>query len=266
MAAELHPPATVEAGHAFLIPTDWTGKATFYLIGPDRVVKRTVDLGSNLQVQSSEVRAAGRYQVILCQQGCTSSTFDVRASQPAHLSFFLHPSRVPVSLPDSIDGTVLVFDPYFNLILTPANVDFHIAQKEDRQSRQVSTRNGVAWFHATSSSREGQLRVTASVGQLSEVRVIQQVAAEACKLRMKASRSGDSVTLSTDPVRDCSGNSLPDGTIVSFTMIDGAGKSTVDTPIKKGVAQTRFTVFGPTRISVACGVVLGNEVSLNGTL
>ncbi len=52
--------------------------------------------------------------------------------------------------------------------------------------------------------------------------------------------SGNTVTLETDPVRDCSGNALPDGTVVSFTKIDKAGKSTVDTPIKKGVARMQF--------------------------
>jgi hypothetical protein len=99
-----------------------------------------------------------------------------------------------------------------------------------------------------------------------EARVIQQVAAEACGLRMKALTSGDLAVLETDPIRDCSGNALPDGTVVSFTKIDQAGKSTVDTPIKRGVARMQFSLHGPAQISVACGVVLGNEVMLNGKL
>jgi len=74
------------------------------------------------------------------------------------------------------------------------------------------------------------------------------------------------VTLETDPVRDCSGNALPDGTVVSFTKVDSAGKSTVDMPIKKGIARTQFSIHGRAQISVACGVVLGNEVALNGAL
>jgi hypothetical protein len=67
-------------------------------------------------------------------------------------------------------------------------------------------------------------------------------------------------------VRDCSGNALPDGTVVSFTKIDKLGKSTVDTPIKKGIARVQFSVHGRGQISVACGVVLGNEVAVNGEL
>jgi hypothetical protein len=271
MAAELHLPAVVEAGQPFSIPSKdaGSGQATFYLVGPDHVVKRTVSLGSDLQIESSDVRTAGRYQVILCDasSACTSATFEVKAAQPAQLSFFLHPSRVPVSTPDSIDATAFVFDQYFNLILTPAAVDFQITPAGGAVfSREVATRRGVAWMHMGSTPHEGRVQVTAAVGKVEEARVIQQVAAEACGLRMKAVASGSTVTLETDPVRDCSGNALPDGTVVSFTKVDKAGKSTVDTPIKKGIARVQFGVDGRAQISIACGVVLGNEVAVNGKL
>jgi hypothetical protein len=266
-AAELHVPATVEAGQAFSIPVEGSGQATFYLVGPDHVVKRTVSLGSSLQIQPADVRAAGLYQAIICDPSCTSASFEVKAAQPAHLSFFLHPSRVPVSIPGSIDATVFVFDQYFNLVLAPAAVDFRITPASGAGfSRRESTRRGVAWMHMDSTPREGPVEVTAVLGNVEEARVIQQVAAEACQLRMKAVASGGVVTFETDPVRDCSGNALPDGTVVSFTKIDRAGKSTVETPIRKGVARTEFAVHGPGRISVACGVVLGNEIALNGKL
>jgi hypothetical protein len=267
-AAELHVPPTVEAGQAFSIQAEGSGQATFYLVGPDHAVKRTVSLGSDIQIQSSEVRAAGRYQVILCGSSCASATFEVKASQPAHLSFFLHPSRVPVSTPDSIDATVFVFDQYFNLVLTPAAVDFRIAPANGAGfSRQSSTRHGVAWMRMNSTPHEGPVHVTAVLGNAEEARVIQQVAAEACSLRMKAALSGNNmVTLETDPVRDCSGNQLADGTVVSFTKVDEAGKSTVDTPIKKGIARVQFSVRGLAQVSVACGVVLGNQVVLSGKL
>jgi hypothetical protein len=272
-ALELHPPAVVEAGQAFSINIDGSGQATFYLIGPDHVVKRSVNLGSDLQIQSSDVRTAGRYQVILCDSSssCTSSTFQVKGAQPGHLSFFLHPSRVPVSSRDSIDATAFVFDQYFNLVLTPAAVDFRVAPASGAAfSRQSSTQNGVAWIRMDSTPHEGKVQVTAALpnarGKVEEARVIQQVAAEACALRMRAVPSGNLVTLETDPVRDCSGNALPDGTVVSFTMADQAGKSTVDVPIKKGVARTQFSVHGPAQISVACGVVLGNDLAFNGKI
>jgi hypothetical protein len=268
-AADLNLPAVVHAGQAFTIPIEGSGQATFYLLGPDHVVKRTVSLGSDLQILSKDVRTAGSYQVILCgsSSSCSSATFEVKAAEPAQLSFFLHPSRVPVSSPNSIDATAFVFDQYFNLVLTPAAVDFQVTPANGAAfSRRVSAQHGVAWMRMDSTPHEGRVQVSAVLGKVEEARVIQQVAAEACGLRMRATPSGNMVTLETDPVRDCSGNALPDGTVVSFTKVDKEGKSTVDTPIKKGVARVQFSLHGPAQISVACGVVLGNEVALNGKL
>jgi hypothetical protein len=267
-AADLQVPATVVAGEAFSVPAEGSGQATLYLLGPDHAVKRTVNLGGNLQIQSSDVHAAGRYQIILCGSPCTSTTFEVQAAQPAHLSFFLHPSRVPVSTPDSIDATAFVFDQYFNLDLSPAAVDFRVTPASGAGfSRQVPARHGVATIRMDSTQHEGAVHVTAALGKVEEARVVQQVAAEACALRMKASPgANNTIVVETEPVRDCSGNSLPDGTVVSFTEVDKAGKSTVDTPIKKGVARAQLSVHGRAQITVACGVVLGNEVALDGKL
>jgi hypothetical protein len=264
-AADLRVPATVDAGQSFSIPTEGSGQATFYLIGPDHVAKRTLELGRDLQIQSDDVRAAGRYQVIVCSSACNSATFNVTAAAPAHLSFFLHPSRVPVSAPGAIDATVFVFDKYFNLVLNPAKLEFRITPASGAAfSRPSSTVNGVSWVRMDSTPHEGRVQVTAVLGNVEEPRVIQQVAADACGLRMKAATAGNVVTLETDPVRDCSGNALPDGTVVSFTKVDEAGKSTVDTPIKKGITRIQFSIHGRAQISVACGVTLGNEVALKG--
>lgn len=268
-AADLQPPASVEAGQAFAIAVTGSGQGMFYLLGPDHVVKRSVSLGGEIQIKAADVRAAGRYQAIICDGSCASSIFEVKPAQAAHLSFFLHPSRVPVSMRDSIDATAFVFDRYFNLVLTPVVETFNVVPAAGAGfSRQASTHNGVASMHVDSTSHEGPVHITASVGSaanvVSEVRVVQQVAAEACSLRMKAIPSGSSVILETDPVRDCSGNTLPDGTIVSFTTIGSDGKSTVDAPIKKGIARARVNVSGNARVNVACGVVLGNEVVLGG--
>jgi len=68
----------------------------------------------------------------------------------------------------------------------------------------------------------------------------------------------------TDPIRDCSGNLVPDGTIVTFIQNDKTGKSTVDARIKKGVARAVLPAVPGTTISVASGVVLGNEVRWGG--
>jgi hypothetical protein len=64
----------------------------------------------------------------------------------------------------------------------------------------------------------------------------------------------------TDPVRDCSGNVVPDGTIVTFTETYNGGESTVDAPLKQGVARAEMPAYNGAKISVATGVVLGNEI------
>jgi len=185
-------------------------------------------------------------------------------SLPARLSFLVHPSRVPVSASDAVNATGLVFDRFDNAVLEGTSVEFHFSSAAGSAfGRSVSTAHGIAWLPIGSTSKQGPLRVVASVGETAETRIIQQVASEACGLRMQAISGPRTVRLQTDPVRDC-GNPLPDGTVVSFTKTDDAGRSAVDTPIKKSVASAQFAVSGRARISVACGVVLGNEISVGG--
>jgi hypothetical protein len=262
----LRAPSSVSAGSSFSIATSGTGTAMLYLLGPSHVVKRAIELGQDLPIAGSDVVASGWYQAVACESGgCTSTTFQVLPSSPARLRFLVHPSRVPVSAPDAINATALVFDRFENTVLERTNVEFHFFSAAGSAfDRSVPTVRGIAWLQIGSTSKQGPLRVVASVGEAAEARIIQQVASEACGLRIQAISGPRTVKLQTDPVRDCGGNPLPDGTVVSFTKIDDAGRSTVDTPIRKGVASAQFAVSGRARISVACGVVLGNEISVNG--
>jgi hypothetical protein len=68
--------------------------------------------------------------------------------------------------------------------------------------------------------------------------------------------------LETEPVRDCAGNPVPDGTIVSFTAKSGKDTSTVDAPIKQGIARAQITAAGAVVVSAASGVVMGNELRM----
>jgi len=126
------------------------------------------------------------------------------------------------------------------------------------------TRSGIAWTRLDSGLKDGVVEISASLGQLSERKVVQQVAAEACHLHVSAERKGERVVLQTEPVRDCRGNPVPDGTIVTFTKLDKLGRSTVDAPIKKGVARTEMAFSGSSTISVASGVVAGNDIQMGG--
>jgi hypothetical protein len=262
----LQAPATVSAGSPFVVSAKGQGKATFYLLGPSHVARRVIELGQDVSVPGEDVTASGIYQMVACgSAACATRSLEVVPAPAARLSFLLHPSRVPVSTRNAVNATALVFDRYQNTVLAPTQVNFRISiAGQPPSQRSVQTVRGVAAFQMDSRPSQGTLEVTAALGDVAEPRVIQQVASEACGLKMAATPSGGTVNLQTDPIRDCAGNPLPDGTIVSFTKVDNAGRSTVDTPIKKDRATAQFTLSGPARISVACGVVVGNEVSIGG--
>ena len=77
---------------------------------------------------------------------------------------------------------------------------------------------------------------------------------------MNAQQAGQQVQLQTEPVRDCSGNAIPDGTIVTFTETYAGGQSTVDVPLKRDVAEVKLPLHRGAKFTVASGVVLGNQI------
>ena len=262
-------PATVTAGQPTTISisgisTSGNGEASFYLMGPGQTSKKLVRLGQEIPVDMGQVRAAGRYLAILCSSsGCESASFFVTPAPTTSLSFLVHPSRVPVKLPNAISGVAFPYDKFDNLVFTPLTIDFELkAGAGDSTSRPVITQNGVAWFRANSGNQAGAAQVAASVGDLSVRRVVQQVASDPCNLRIKGQRNAKGISVETEPVRDCSGNPVPDGTVVTFTETGASGKSTVDMPIKQGVARAQFLASGPAVISVASGVVMGNQLRM----
>jgi hypothetical protein len=177
------------------------------------------------------------------------------------VSFLAKPSRLPVGLPDGISGAVYVFDAYQNLVLSPTPVSFQLSGGSGvSQTRTVATRNGYAWTQMDSSSKEGAAHFVARVGDISSTRIIQEVPGDPCGLRVSARPSGQKIELQTDPLKDCSGNAVPDGTIVTFTEAYGSTQTTVDVPLKRGIAQTELPAYNGAKISAAAGVVMGNEI------
>jgi hypothetical protein len=264
-AAEIHPPSQATAGVSFSIPSSGTGQGTLYLIGPAHVSKRQVNLGENIDVDGTEIEHAGRYTAILCTDQCSAATFYVHAAEPDRLSLLVHPSRVPVSNPNAISAVAFVWDAFHNLEFSPQTVKFTVNPTEHSSISQARTSsNGIAWIRLTSAAKGGPAKLEASIGKTSETRVVQQVASDACNLRIKGSSLSHRVLVETDPVRDCSGNFVPDGTVVSFTVTDSSGKTTVDVPIKRGVAKVEIPATGRARITAASGVVSGNELNLAG--
>lgn len=257
-------PNKIEAGSAFTIHTTGSGKATLTIVGPGQVIQQQVQLGEGTSFAAGSLYNAGRYVAVLSgDAGTETQAFDVvPASKPANLSFLAKPSRLPVGLHGGITGTVYVFDVYDNLIVMPARAEFELSNPAGTPtSRTVETQNGAATVEMDSSPREGKDVFTARVGDISAMRVIRQVPGDPCSLKLNAKEApGERIELETDPVRDCSGNAIPDGTIVTFTEAYEGGRSTVDVPLKQGIAKVEMPARRGSTISVASGVVLGNQI------
>ena len=268
-AQNLRIPESPAAGEEISISTTGSGKATFYLTGPGVSLKNDVALGEPVRLASKDVRNAGYYVAILCSSTCTSANFYVSAAKPMSLTFLVHPSRVPVALHDAISGVAFPFDQYHNLVLAPVNVNFQLSARSNAKekekeselfSRSVRTQNGVAWFRTESGKSAGSLQVAAALDDVTARRAVQQVASDPCNLRITGQRNKTGILVQTEPVHDCAGNVLPDGTIVTFTATGPHGKDTVDAPIKQGVARAQLDASGAEVVSAASGVVMGNEI------
>jgi hypothetical protein len=262
-AAPLDFPKSIPAGDAFSVPTSGSGKAVLYVVGPGQALRYEVKLGDNILFPVGEFHNAGHYTAFLVGPSSTQTAdFDVTPlAQPSILSFLAKPSRLPVDLHGGVSGVVYVFDAYRNLILAPTEVLFELSEIDGaKQARTVATHNGVAWVRLDSAPNAGAAQFLAQVGDVAEKRVVQEVSGEPCNLHMSARKSGVRVEVETDPLRDCKGNPVPDGTIVTFVERNNGTESTVDVPLKHGVARTDLPANDGATISVATGVVMGNEI------
>lgn len=259
-ATDLKAPKQVTAGEGISITASNAGELLLY--GPGGASKRKVAAGE-VQIPGEDVRAAGHYVALLDD---AAADFYVVAAKPTTVNFLARPSRVPVSKPDVISGVAFVFDDFQNMVLKPSQVKFDLSVKENAPtSRAVETKNGIAWTRMPSANKEGAAQFVASVPGGNPVRrVVQQVASDACNLHMKAQKTDNAIIVETDPIKDCSGNAVPDGTIVTFIEVTDKGRSTVDARIKRGTARAELPLASSGTISVASGVVTGNELHVGG--
>jgi hypothetical protein len=265
-AADLNIPKQITAGTDVAITTSGTGEATLILIGPGHASRHNLQLGSEFTIKADELRDAGRYTAVLRGSGGNASAdFFVVAAPPGNIAFLAQPSRVPAARPQVISGTAVVMDKYNNLLTAPTPVKFELAVPNTAPlTRTVTSKDGIASVRMDAGKKEGPAQFVASTGDINVRRVVQQVAAEPCNLRMRAERDRNGILVQTDPVRDCSGNAVPDGTIVTFTQVDSRGKSTVDARVKRGIAKAELPPADQATISVAAGVVMGNEIRWGG--
>lgn len=266
-SANMSAPATVVAGSAFSIPTMGSGTGVLYIVGPDQVLRRNVQLGEAVQFASGDLYAAGGYVAVLEAGGTASSAVVVVTPQakPDRISFLAGPSRVPVGLHNGISGTAYVFDAYRNLITASIPVSFQLTGlAAPAQQRTVSAHDGMAWTEIDSASKQGSAKFIAQAGGASSMRVIAEVPGDPCSLSISAHPDGKNLAVETAPVKDCSGNPIPDGTVVTFTENYNGMQSTVDVPIKQDVAKVDMPAYAGATISVASGVVAGNEIRWQG--
>jgi hypothetical protein len=262
-AQELRVPESISAGDDATISAGGSGKAVFYLLGPGVSRKSDVNLGEDIHISGKDLRVAGAYLLLVCSSSCESGTLYVTPAKPYTLAFIVHPSRVPVGRNDAVSGVAFPFDQYHNLVRTTETINFELnAGKESLLSRPVRTQEGAAWFRTSSGRTAGNVQVIASVDDISAKRAVQQVASDPCNLRITGGRTKTGIVVQTEPVHDCAGNPVPDGTVVTFTAEGPQGKITVDAPIKQGVARAEMEANGPETVSVASGVVMGNELRI----
>jgi hypothetical protein len=258
-AQTLQVPANAVAGQPLTITV--SGGGTVYLIGPGQVIRKEAKSGS-VEIKADELRSAGRW---IASAGGQSQVFWVKPGKPENMSFLARPSRVPVARPNVISGVAFVFDKYNNMVIEPTPVNFNLSVGGIGSSKTVTSHDGVAWTNSGSAAKAGAANFVASAGGAEVKRVVQQVAADPCRLTMRvAGRTANRIIVETEPVRDCSGNPVPDGTIVTFIQNDKTGKSTVDSRIKKGIARAELPASDNATITVAAGVVLGNELHVGG--
>jgi hypothetical protein len=254
-------PDKVAAGAAFSIGTSGSGQGTLYIVGPVQVIERSVQLGGSVPIEPGTLYNAGHYSIFVSGGG-TAELDVLPADKPAEISFLARPSRLPVGVRSGVTGAAYVFDSYRNLVMTPTPIAFQLSLPNgSSQSRTATTKNGAVWIAMDSSPKEGRAHFVAMAGDVSATRIIAEVPGDPCTLRMSAKPAGaQKISLETDPVKDCSGNAVPDGTVVTFTETYNGTTSTVDVPLKRGIAKVEMPAYSGANISVASGVVLGNQI------
>jgi hypothetical protein len=256
-AQGLQVPKTAPAGQDLRISGV---NGTAYVFGPATAFKTSAS--GELVITGDQLRAAGRYTVVA---GGNSGSFYVVAGEPANTAFLARPSRVPAAKPGVISGTAFVLDKYNNLVTQPTPVKFDLAVPgTPAETRSETSKLGVAYVRMDSGKKSGAAQFVVQAGDTQVRRVVQQTASDPCNIRMKAEPSKNGVLVTTDPIKDCAGNAVPDGTIVTFTQTDGSGRSTVDSRIKKGIAQAELPNSPGSTLTVASGVVMGNEIHWGG--
>ena len=230
------------------------------------MLRRDVQLGEPVSFAAGTLNNAGIYTVVLTGSSSQSGLLTVTpGAATKSIAFLAEPSRLSVGLPNAVSGVAYIFDAYRNLIVAPTPVSFTLSVSSgSSQTRAVTARDGVAWVELDSSTHEGKAQFIARAGDALNARVVQEVPGDPCNLSVSATPKGNMLEVETAPVRDCSGNPVSDGTIVTFTESYNGMQTTADVPLKKDVASIEMPAHPGATISVASGVVAGNQIHWSG--
>src|SRR4029077_16530690 len=120
-------------------------------------------------------------------------------AKPSSLAFLVHPSRAPVAHNDVVSGVALPFDEFHNLVHEPVPIQFQLTAKSGSPTTHgPPTHGGIAWFRTSVGNSAGPLQVVASINEITAKRVVQQVASEACRLRIKGQRTPKGIVVETE--------------------------------------------------------------------
>ncbi len=177
------------------------------------------------------------------------------------LASWRDPRAFRSDLQNGITGAVYVFDAFGNLITAPTPVTFQLSvPSEPTQTHSSVAHDGAAWTEMNSDAKEGNGEICGAGRRRFQHAHHPAGSGRSMRAENERIQAGNKIDLETDPLRDCSGNPVTDGTIVTFTEAWNGGETTVDAPVKHGVAEAEVPALNGVRLSVATGVVMGNEI------
>ena len=139
-AADLKVPATTTAGNAVTFTAPVAARQRCTSLARERRSSARCN-SARITISADELKNAGRY--IVSVEGDGDGSFFVTANEVSSIAFLARPSRVPADTHDVISGTAFLFDKYQNLVMQPQPVKFELERQwtEHQPRREVERRS-----------------------------------------------------------------------------------------------------------------------------
>ena len=192
-------------------------------VGPGTAIKRKVQLGQDVQLSADELEkcrplydlaGSARQRDILRHRGAGQLDRFSGAAFARACGYAQRYQRHSICVRQ-------VSEPG----LQPQPVKFELnvnGQTSAAPRRRKAASRTPSWIRRR---KEGPAQFVASSGTVSIRRVVQEVASDPCNIRMRARSATRTASWCRPiPIRDCAGNPVPDGTIVTFTSTGSTGQ------------------------------------------